>query len=166
MLVPPSGLEPPCPLQGTGPRPVKHISPPHSLCKQQERPRHQSSRSPHSLLVPPSGLEPPRPFGHRPSTCRVYHSATGACGDCLRSHVAVYPSAWPHVNGAAPLIHSCINILPPTQSTSHDLVFDKRSSGYLLLVGRPIPMKSGHHRSMYCCDTTLVIILGAHPSTA
>ena len=28
--------------------------------------------------VPSSGLEPPRPYGHRPSTCCVYHSATRA----------------------------------------------------------------------------------------
>src|SRR5579875_379077 len=30
------------------------------------------------MRVPSSGLEPPRPYGHRPSTCCVYHSATRA----------------------------------------------------------------------------------------
>src|SRR5579875_445904 len=31
-----------------------------------------------SYVVPSTGLEPARPYGHRPSTCRVYHSTTRA----------------------------------------------------------------------------------------
>src|SRR5262249_55867285 len=57
-------------------------------------------------MVPPSGLEPPRPYGHRPSTCRVYHSATGAYCDLLQSHIAVYPSARLNVNRACSLAFS------------------------------------------------------------
>src|SRR5690348_11536188 len=44
--------------------------------------------------VPPSGLEPPRPFGHRPSTCRVYLFRHGGMdsgvGKPLRS-IRAYP---------------------------------------------------------------------------